>query len=195
LPDNPAGSLPATSGIGALRWQTSLYRRDQDPGPNSAITESLILLATVHADIQPTYPSTFYGTMQVDTPVTHLIRIRWYDYVPTINVIMRSTERPSDNTIRTELFRVRRCKEIGGRKRFAELECELEHVETTVGETDIEREQKFAENAQTGGMWDDGTTTWDDGIHHWDETVTVARRERAMSGKTLAKLNGHAKKQ
>jgi len=195
MPDNPSGSLPGSVGIGALRWQATLYRRDQAPGPNSAITETLVPLATVHADIQPTYPSTFYGSMQIDTPVTHLIRLRWADYVPTIDVIMRSTVRPTDNTIRTELYRVRRVKEIGGRKRFGELECELEHVETTAGDTDNERQQLFAENALVEAIWDAGTSIWDGGATRWDMPASA----RAMTGDVLAALpkaskNGHGKK-
>ena len=67
----------------------------------------------------------------VDTPVTHLIRLRWADYVETTNVIMRTTTRPTDGTLRTELYRVRRVKELAGRKRFIELECELEKALTT----------------------------------------------------------------
>jgi hypothetical protein len=146
LPDNPTGSLPASNGIGALRWQVTLYRRDQLPGPGNAISENLVPLATVHADIQSTYPSTFYLGVQVDTPVTHLIRLRWFDYVETTNVIMRTTTRPSDTTNRTELYRVRRVKELAGRKRFIEIEAELERVKTTTGDTDAEREALFAEN-------------------------------------------------
>jgi hypothetical protein len=148
LPDNPSGCLPSSTGIGALRWQVTLYRRDQAPGSNNAIAENLVPLATVHADIQPTYPSTFYLGVQVDTPVTHMIRMRWADYVETTNVIMRTTTRPTDGTNRTELYRVRRVKEIAGRKRFCEMECELERVKTTAGDTDAEREALFAEGLQ-----------------------------------------------
>jgi hypothetical protein len=146
LPDNPSGALASSVGIAALRWQVTLYRRDQAPGPNSAISESLVPIATVRADIQPTYPTTYYNSAQVDIPITHLVRLRWCDYVENTHVIMRTTTRPSDETSRTELFRVRRVKEVGGRKRFVELECELERVGTTTGDTDAERESLFAEN-------------------------------------------------
>ena len=146
MPDNPTGALPADHGIGTLRWHVKLYRRDQAPGPNGAITENLVPIAIVHADVQPTYPSTFYNSAQVDIPITHLIRIRWVDYLENIYVVMRSTWRPTDRTCRTELFRVRRVKEVGGRKRFVELEVELERVHTTEGDSDEEREQLFAEN-------------------------------------------------
>lgn len=147
MADNPTGQLFASNGIAALRWQVTLYRRDQAPGSNSGIAENLVPIATVHADIQPTYPGTYYGSAQVDTPITHLIRLRWADYLENIYVVMRTTKRPTDDTFRTELFRVRRVKEVGGRKRFVELEAELERVHTTQGDTDAERESLFAENA------------------------------------------------
>jgi hypothetical protein len=150
LPDNPTGSLPNPGGIGTLRWQVSLYRCDQAPDPNSpAISESLIRLGPdVHADIQPTYPGTFYLSAQIETPITHLIRMRWLDYIETVYVIMRSTFRPDPqvSTYRTEIFRVRRVKEVAGRKRFIELECELERVANTFTDSDEERLALFAEN-------------------------------------------------
>lgn len=152
MPDNPSGQLGTINGIAALRWQVSLYRRDQVPGPNSAIAENLVLIATVHADIQSTYPGTFYNSAQIDTPVTHLIRTRWLDYLENVHVIMRTTTRPTDDTNRTELYRVRRVKEVGGRKRFTEFECELERVHTTEGDTDAERQSLFAEGANSAGL-------------------------------------------
>lgn len=104
-----------------------------------------MLIATTHADIQSTYPGTFYASAQVDTPVTHMIRLRWTDYVENIYVIGRVTKRPSDETLRAELYRVRRVKETGGRKRFVEIECELEKV-LTVSTTDPSEFAAFAEN-------------------------------------------------
>jgi head-tail adaptor len=148
MPSNPAGGLTNGNGVGSLRWLVTLYRRIQSPGPSSGISEDFLPLATVHADIQPTYATTHYLSAQVDIPITHLIRLRWLDYVENVVVVMRSTTRPNDGTIRTELFRVRRVKEVGGRKRFCELECELESVKTTDGDSDAERESAFAENPQ-----------------------------------------------
>lgn len=147
MADNPTGQIGTSNGIAALRWRVTLYRRDQFPGPNGAITEDFVPIATVQADIQPTYPSTFYNSAAIDTPISHLVRTRWADYVENTHIIMRSTMRPSDGTTRTELYRVRRLKEVGGRKRFAEFECELERSKTTQGDTDAEREQLFAESA------------------------------------------------
>jgi hypothetical protein len=146
LPDNPTGQIGTSNGIGALRWRVMLYRRDQAPGPNSGIVENLVPIATVQADVQPTYPSTFYNSAAIDIPISHLIRTRWLDYVENTHVIMRTTLRPTDGTYRTEIFRVRRLKEVGGRKRFAEFEVELERSHTTQGDTDAERESLFAEN-------------------------------------------------
>jgi head-tail adaptor len=130
VPDNPTGALTASTGVGVLRWVVTLYRRDQEPADDLALQERLVPIATVHAAIDPTYASTFYQSTQVDAPVTHMITIRWQDYPETIDVVARSTDRPG-GTQRTELFRVRRTKEVGGRKRFLQMECEIEHARTT----------------------------------------------------------------
>jgi hypothetical protein len=137
VPDNPSGALAGINGIGALRWPVTLYERQQAPGPDGAISEHLMPLARVHADIQPTYPGTFYLSAQIETPVSHLIRMRWHDYLPLTNVIIRATKRPGDDTLRGEIFRVRRLKELAGRKRFAEVEAELERVVTMADEDDL----------------------------------------------------------
>jgi head-tail adaptor len=136
LPDNPSGQLTGITGIGALRWQVTLYRRDQSPADDLALAENLVRVATVHANIEPTYPSTFYQSTQVDTPITHMITIRWQDYPPTIDVIARVTARNSDGSLRGELFRVRRTLELSGRKRFLRMECELEHARTLPDDAD-----------------------------------------------------------
>jgi len=171
MPANPSGALAAS--VGSLRWLVTLYRRDQAPADDLALTENLVPLATVHADIQPTYASTFYQSTQVDTPVTHMICIRWQDYPATIDVVIRSTSRPDDQTIRSELFRVRRSKEIAGRKRFIQLECELEHSRITPDDSDATRNRMLTEpyNSVVGPIiWDDGATVWDDGATVWADT-------------------------
>jgi len=61
----------------------------------------------------------------VDTPITHRIVIRWLDWIDTTHVILRNTTRPN-GSVRSEIFRIRRMKEIDGRQRFLELECEQE---------------------------------------------------------------------
>lgn len=146
MPDNPSGMLTATSGIGSLRWLVTLFRRDQMPGPDGAVSERFHRLAKVHADIQPTYPSTFYLSAQIEGPITHMIRLRWQDYPETTNVITRTTRRPSDDSLRAEIFRVRRVKEVGGRKRFVEIEAEFERWASPTGDSDDELELAFAEN-------------------------------------------------
>ena len=171
MPDNPSGQLAGTSGIGALRWQVTLYRRDQSAAEDLALQETLVPIAIVRADIQPTYASTFYASTQVDTPITHMINVRWLDYPSTIEVIARTTQYP---TPRTELYRVRRTKEVGGRKRFLQMECEIEHSRPLADDSDAARNEFLTEpysytDAPVGTVWDvDGATTWDDGATVWD---------------------------
>ena len=132
MPRNQTGQFE--DGIGSLRWVVMLYRRDQAPGPNNAIAEDLVPIATVHADIQPARTYTFYQSTQVDMPFTHTIAIRWQNYPSTIDVIERTTDLP-DTTLRGELYRVRRTLEVGGRKRFLLMECELEHARAVPDDT------------------------------------------------------------
>jgi hypothetical protein len=47
--------------------------------------------------------------------------------------------------LRTELFRVRRSTEIGGRLRFIRMECELEHSRTTPDDRDGTRNALLTE--------------------------------------------------
>jgi head-tail adaptor len=136
MPDNPSGQLTASNGIGSLRWLVTLYRRDQAPSADLALEENFVRIASVHADIQPTYAATFYQSTQVDSPITHMINIRWQDYPPTIDVVTRVTERAPDGSLRGELFRVRRTKEVGGRKRFLQMECEIERSRTLPDDAD-----------------------------------------------------------
>lgn len=176
MPFDPSGGLAGS--IGSLRWRVTLYRRYQTPDPGLGVKETLVPIATVQADIQPTYPSTFYNAVAVDTPVSHLIRVRWFDYIDNTHVIMRSTLRPIEQiptqwddgatqwddgaTLwdlptsmtapqrqRTELYRVRRTKEIAGRKRFVEFECELERAHTTYDD-DASRQAEFMEPTIVG---------------------------------------------
>lgn len=144
MPDNPTGALTASTGLGTLRSLVTLYRRDQEPADDLALQERLVPIATVHAAIDPTYASTFYQSTQVDQPVTHMITIRWQDYPATIEVIARSTDRPGGGQ-RTELFRVRRTKEVGGRKRFLQMECEIEHARATPNDSDGTRNAMLTE--------------------------------------------------
>lgn len=152
MPDNPSGCLPSSNGIGALRWQVNLCQRVQAPSSTTtAISEDFIVLATVHADIQATYPSTFYLATQVDTPITHMIRMRWNNYLEQTNIVTRTTILPDDGTNRTEIFRVRRVKEIAGRKRFIEIEAEFERTAITQTDSMTEIEAVFAEGG-TGAL-------------------------------------------
>ena len=126
MPDNPSGQLTGPSGIGVLRSRVTIWRRDQAPADDLAMTETFVPLMTVQADVQPAWASTVYQSTQVETPVTHMITIRWRSYPPTVEVLTRVVDRSPDGTCRGELFRIRRSLEIVGRKRFLRLECELE---------------------------------------------------------------------
>ncbi len=120
--------------IGRLRWRVLLVTRAQapqflnvDPGAATGIDETLTLPQPVQADVQPVGALTFWGGNgeQIETGITHRIFLRWIDYVANADAVLRTTKR-RDGTLRTETFRVRRVKEICGRKRFAILEVELE---------------------------------------------------------------------
>lgn len=113
--------------IGTLRWRVTINERAQTPaaGAGTGITETSTVIATVHADIQSVGALTFWGGQQVDTPVTHRIIMRWTDFLDQQHSIIRQTRR-LDGTYRTETFRIRRIRELSGRKRFVMIEAELE---------------------------------------------------------------------
>lgn len=111
-----------------MRWTVVIARRDMDPDSGTGITETFVEIARMRADVQPSGPMTFYGSAQIDTPVTHRITMRWLDGLDTTCVVLRDTRRP-DNTVRREIFRVRRVAEYEGRKRFVLIDAELEHRE------------------------------------------------------------------
>jgi head-tail adaptor len=127
-----------------LRWWVTLYRREQMPADNGALVERLVPIVRTHADIQPAYFSTFWESTQIEAPVTHVINMRWQSYPGTVDVVVRSTDLP-DGAQRTELFRVRRSKPIAGRKRFIQMECELEHARLTPDDSDGTRNAMLTE--------------------------------------------------
>jgi head-tail adaptor len=133
MANDPTGGLAA--GIGTLRWLVTLCRRDQAPADDLALRETLVPLARVHADIQPSYASTFYQSTQVDTPITHMISVRWQNYPPRTNVVVRTTTLP-DGSAQSEVYAVHRSKLIAGRKRFIQMECELERARATPDDSD-----------------------------------------------------------
>lgn len=116
---------PGAVPIGTLRWPVTIAKREMLAVAGGGMNECLTDIIKVRADVQPVGPMTFYGAAQVDTPVTHKVRLRWLDWLSTIHVIIRDTAR-ADGTTRREVFRIRRVMEIDGRKRFVSTECELE---------------------------------------------------------------------
>jgi len=133
MANDPTGGL--TAGIGTLRWLVTLCRRDQAPADDLALRETLVPLARVHADIQPSYASTFFQSTQVDSPITHVISIRWQNYPTRADVVVRAMMLP-DGSRQMEIYAVRRTKQVGGRKRFLQMECELEHARATPDDSD-----------------------------------------------------------
>lgn len=112
--------------IGSLRWLVTVATRVQVPDISSPrIVETLANLLKVRANIEPIGAMTFLAGQQTDRPITHRIRMRWLDWIDETCIVIRTTVR-ADRTTRIEVFRVRRIKEIDGRKRFIEIEAELE---------------------------------------------------------------------
>ena len=111
--------------IGRLRWQVTFAQRQQLPVNQADIAETAVLPKVVHADIQSVNDMTWWGAVQTDAPVTHAIHMRFQDYPDNTYAIYRTTNLP-DGSTRTETFRVRKVSELGGRKRFVRLLCQLE---------------------------------------------------------------------
>ncbi len=115
--------------IGALRWPVAIARRDQTPNlAGAGVTDTLVVLHNVFADIQPVGAMTYYAGVQTDTPITHRVVIRHLDGLDTRHVITRELSR-RDGTTRVETFRIRRMNWFNGDDRFLSLEVELEHEE------------------------------------------------------------------
>jgi len=113
--------------IGRLKWPVLIARRDQLPETaGTGILDLFPTMQKVRADVQPVGALTFWGTMQTESPgISHRIFMRWFDAISNTHVIFRTTHLP-DGALRWERFRIRRWKELGGRKRFVCIEVELE---------------------------------------------------------------------
>ncbi|GBR00528.1 head-tail adaptor protein [Acetobacter oeni] len=119
--------------IGRLRWPLILATRQQAAQIGATgIDESLTNLQRIYGDVQPVGALTFWGTngtvQQIDeAQVTHRIFVRWTDALLNSEVFVRISKRVNQ-TDRMEIFRVRRLKELGGRKRFVCAECQMERI-------------------------------------------------------------------
>lgn len=115
--------------IGELRHPLTVLTRRQAPDPNSTgIVDAFANGQPVHGKVESLTDQTFYADAQIETNPTHLITLRWLDYIDTTCVILRRTEL-RDGGARLERFRVRRVMELDDRKRFIRLACELETIE------------------------------------------------------------------
>jgi head-tail adaptor len=118
----PKDSVP----IGTLRWRLTLANRVQTAeSDNAGILENYVMLTTVYGNVQPIRPSTFWLAQATDSPVSHLIQMRWVSYLDNTQAVLRKTIL-RNGVERFEIFRVRRIKELGGRKRLVEIEAEFE---------------------------------------------------------------------
>jgi head-tail adaptor len=112
--------------IGRLRWLVTFVTRQQTPQVGgTGIDETPVQPRLVHAEITSVTDATFWGAAQTETPITHAITMRWQDYPDQTIAVVRSTNLPGGG-VRTETFRVRKVSELGGRKRYVRLLCQLE---------------------------------------------------------------------
>lgn len=114
--------------IGQLRFPITIYHRSEAPDPGgSGMIETLINPISTVADIVPTGPIMFYGSIQADfdKPVTHKIFTRWIPLIDSTYLITRTLMTP-DGRKRVEYFRVWRIMEIEGRHRFLQYDAQLE---------------------------------------------------------------------
>jgi hypothetical protein len=111
--------------IGTLRWPVEVSKRVQTPDSGVSLTESPANRIVVRANIVAVKPQTFLAGTQTDRPITHYIQMRWLGWLDETWVIQRRDRLP-DGSDRIETYRIRRVKEIDGRKRFIEVEAELE---------------------------------------------------------------------
>jgi Phage head-tail joining protein len=120
--------------IGEMRWPVILVTRSQRAqAGGTGIDEPWIDLMHIRAAIKALHPLTYWSAlaaMQTDTPITHLIRIRWLDALDNTQAIKRVTSLKNRQT-RTEIFRVRRFMEEDGRKRYAIIEAQQEQQLTS----------------------------------------------------------------
>lgn len=109
-----------------MRWPVYLATRVQaTQAEGTGIVETLARFQRMRADVQPVGALTFRDGVQMEVGFTHRIFLRWLASLQSTEVIFRQTNL-RDGTPRAERFRVRRWKELAGRKRFALAEVELE---------------------------------------------------------------------
>gem|GEM_PF-2054413 len=118
-----------------MKWPVLVANRKQLPeaNPGVGITELFPQMLSVRADVQPVGAAAYWGSMQVESGITHRIFMRWVETLDNECVIFRVTKgnesTPSAPVLIWERFRIRRWKEVAGRKRFVCIECELEQRE------------------------------------------------------------------
>lgn len=118
---------------GKLRSPAMLCNQQQvdDPnGPGQIITyvDRQRIYCGVEADM-----AAYLNGQQVEIgAVTHRVTMRWRDLMVLNQFAFVIRERVrTDGTLYTEIFKIHRVQEVGGRERFVELAVELvKHVDT-----------------------------------------------------------------
>lgn len=120
--------------VGSLRWPITIYKRVDTPDPaTSGMKETLELIAETVADIQPTGPIAYFGSINADydKPVTHRIYTRWltpFDANFDLTYQINRTLNTPDGRVRTEVYRVWRWMEMFGKLRFIQWDCQIENI-------------------------------------------------------------------
>lgn len=82
-------------------------------------------IAEVWGNITPIGTQAWISGVQIGEEITHRITIRWRDDIDQLTKIVRETRRPNDS-IRREVYQVKRVGELNGEKRFVVIEVKLE---------------------------------------------------------------------
>lgn len=120
--------MTMTPSLGSMRWLVVLAQRTQVQDQfDAGLTETVVPIASVHAQIEPLGLQAWIGAEQIDTPVTHRIYIRWQPWlnVTMFNILQRQIVLPDGSTLQ-ETYRIRRAGEVDGRHRFIQIDAELE---------------------------------------------------------------------
>lgn len=114
-----------------FRHRVGVYLRPQTPNAEGGIDYTDGLITTVWADISPVKGSSYLYRQNLNETSTHLITIRYINFLTSENWLRYIPEsfrtnlsHTNDPLITVTLFRILRVKNIFQLDRFQELECE-----------------------------------------------------------------------
>lgn len=82
-------------------------------------------IALVWANITPVGTQVFLNGVQTDNAITHRVTIRWRDDVQRLTKVIRESRRP-DDSLRREVYQVKRVGELNGEKQFLVIDVTQE---------------------------------------------------------------------